>query len=85
MELDHLLEKPDLALDHVQEALSRYGLLTEADEIDGVPGVQCVADLALCLETADTRAFSGPRIHDYHRSLVGSMTTPSGGRIRDSE
>ena len=83
MQLGDLAEKFRFGPGHVAQALMRFGLRPERNQVDGVPGAQCHADLAGFLGTADARAVPGARVEHHERSLerVGGGV----GRRRDAQ
>ena len=55
MERDYAFEKAHLSFDDIQKLLARHRYRPEADEINRVPRVERIADLAIGFETADAR------------------------------
>ena len=62
-----LFEKDGLGARDVLNGLARHGIRQEADEIAGMPGLECDADFAVGLESADPRPMSGARVDNHER------------------
>src|SRR5262249_15882721 len=64
VERGDLLEKNRLRARDILDGLARHGIRQEADEIAGVPCLECNADFAVGLEAADAGAVAGARVDD---------------------
>ena len=74
-----------LSLDDVQELLSGCRRRPETDEVDRMACIQGIADLAFGLEAADAgRPWPARGSTTTTGRLRRSITTPSGGAMRDS-
>src|SRR5262249_25417012 len=67
MERGGLLEKNRLGARDILDGLAGHGIRQEADEIAGMPGLECHADFAVGLEAADAGAVAGARVDDDER------------------
>ena len=67
MQIDDLFEEHRFGTGDILDGLARHGIRKEPDEITGMAGVECHADLAVGLESADARAMSGARVDDDER------------------
>ncbi len=70
MQLGNLLDEDGQCARDVFDPLSLDRLSGKAGEIDGMPGLKCVADLAYRFEAADPRSLPGTRIDDEDRALA---------------
>lgn len=68
--LRHAFEKGDLRARDRFDRLARFRVRKEEDEIARMSLLQCDADLAVHLETADARPMTGARIDDDERSFL---------------
>src|SRR5262249_5906822 len=59
-----LRRKNRLGARDILDGLARHGVGQEADEITGMPGLECNADFAVGLEAADAGAVAGARVDD---------------------
>src|SRR6516164_1446468 len=59
-----LLEKNRLRARDILDGLTRHGIRQEADEIAGMPGLECNADFAVGLEASNAGAVPGARVDD---------------------
>ena len=69
MQFDHTFKELDLAFDDVEKLLAGFGDCRKADKVNGVPGVQGVADFTVRLESADAWPFPGAWVHHNDRAF----------------
>ena len=64
---NHHFDESCLGLANIPDRLPGYRLRQKADEIAGMPGLECDADFAVGLEPTYPRAMPGARIDDDER------------------
>ena len=85
MQLSNLLDKDGICAGDVLNPLSFRRRSRKAREVDGVPGLERLADLARVLKAANPRSLPCTRIYDDTGRLRSSISAPSGGMTRSSE
>src|ERR1700743_1795504 len=80
MQRDDLLEKRAFGACDIPDRLSWYRFRHEADEVAGMAGLHCNADLAVGLEAADARTVTGARI-DYDKGAARQIDLDAAGRF----
>ena len=70
MQLNDLLDEDGERARNVLDPLSLHGRGGKACEINGVPGLERLADLARLLEAANARPLAGPRVYDEDGALA---------------
>ncbi len=70
MQRDHALEESGFRRGNILDGLARNRLGQKADEVAGVPRIECHADLALCLESANAGTMACARIDDNEGPLA---------------
>ena len=85
MEFDHALEELHLSLDDIQELLAGFGRRAEADEIDRMARVQGSPISLSALKPPMPGPWPARGSTTTTGRLRGSVATPGGGMMRESE